>query len=1651
MGAPELHLSSDAPARRFAVAGESMEFLLRTGDVLYAARGGGPARAGDVVLTMGKDAPVLAHRVLLSVCGRLLTKGDFHFLTDGLAAPEAVVGRVLAVERDGLRVWLDCGWARAAGLGAAGYSLAGALLYRAAQLLLWLAGGLALSLGWTRLQRRLETAHLTAVRAVLRRPAEAVFRALARHTLRRHGGEIDAVLRGLPDAGKDASVVWAAGEIARDTEWSGEVRVSGDVVVLPGAALTLRPGTRVLFLAGKRFHHGVRRRRGGRSVPLTDSRGSHLVVYGRLRVLGEGSAPVFFEASSGPWGGILLLGGEGHELRHAELAVSRGGLSCADEVRLEASDLRFIGTRDCAVRCAGQAGARLERCRFEGGREGLCVEEGARAALAGASFRGVRVAVLARGDAQVSLESCRVDGMGAAGSRGFLFEDEVRGEAKDCETVGCDIGQTLQGRARLALRESRFLKNKIGLACADGSAVSAAKTSFSDNADANVSLAGGEHHLSDCVLQGSAAGLRASGAARLTLEGGRVAGSSGDGLMLAEAAEGRVRAVVFEGNKTAIVLCGRTRLAAEGVRGDKNRGHGLWLQDAASASLQGGGFLGNGDNGIYLTGRSRLELSGGEFQGNRCGLACADESAASAAGTSFSDSREANVSLTGGEHRLEGCSLRGAPVGAGAVGKALLAMTKCAILESREVGLSLAEEAQAKSQADFFAGNRIGIALCGAARLDASGARVEKSAGHGLWLKDSAAASLEGGGFSGNQDNGIYLSGTARLELSQSELKGNRCGLACADESAASAVQTAFAENQETNVSLTGGEHRFVRCAFRGSAAGLSVVDKARVELAGGGISGSSGEGLALAGEAEARSKDAVFDGNRTGIALCGKARLLAEAVRVESSRGHGLWLKDAASASLQGGGFVSNGDNGAYLTGQSRLELLMSEFTGNRCGLACADASAARAVKTAFADNAETNVSLTGGEHRFADCSLRGSAAGLSAVGRARLELEGGSIAASRGAGLALADEAEARARATSFEGNKTGIALCDRARLTAEAASVAGSQGHGLWLKDAASADLSGGEFSGNEDNGIYLTGAARLELAGGELQGNRCGLAGADQSAAAVEKASFADNSECNVSLTGGEHRLSDCALEGSATGLSAVGRARVELAGGRICGSSGEGLALAGEAQVRSESGVFSGNKTGVSLCGRARLRAEAARVTGSLGHGLWLKEEASAELVGGEFSGNTDNGIYLAGSARLELAGGELQGNRCGLAGADQSAAAVEKASFADNSECNVSLTGGEHRFAGCSLRGSAAGLSAVGRARVELAGCSIRGSGGKGLALAEDARARLEGGTCEGNAMGMELSGRSRLDARSVRVSGSSGHGLWLKEEASAELAGGDFSHNKDNGVYLTGSARLDLKGGRLEGNRCGLACAEQTAAAAERASFLRNSEVNISLGGGGHRFTDCATQDAPLGLALHGAGRAELDLMRFLRNARGSVLAGDSRAAFKACVWVGNEVGLWVQERSAGSLAGGALRRQKEQALRAGQSASLEARGARFQGNMMAVLLEDDARAAVADCAFRGNPTGVKADGRSRLALKGSRVRGCATDGVWLGAQASGDIAGSVFTANRVAVHYHLDAHINLAHNEFHANVYGDACCYSKCSCPPAGVPGQEAACLKA
>jgi hypothetical protein len=68
--------------------------------------------------------------------------------------------------------------------------------------------------------------------------------------------------------------------LTEDETWSGDLRVAGPVVVPPGVALTLGPGTRVFF-----------------ALPLTEEVEpgfSWLVVRGRVRAQGTEQAPVLF-------------------------------------------------------------------------------------------------------------------------------------------------------------------------------------------------------------------------------------------------------------------------------------------------------------------------------------------------------------------------------------------------------------------------------------------------------------------------------------------------------------------------------------------------------------------------------------------------------------------------------------------------------------------------------------------------------------------------------------------------------------------------------------------------------------------------------------------------------------------------------------------------------------------------------------------------------------------------------------------------------------------------------------------------------------------------------------------------------------------------------------------------------------------------------------------------------------------------------------------------------------------------------------------------------------------------------------------------------------------------------------------------------------
>lgn len=89
-------------AFRFEARGTSMHPVIRDGDVVTVRPLAGGARTGDVVAFVHPaTGGVRVHRIIRSGEAGHLLKGDNALCEDGAVPPEAVLGRVARIERDG--------------------------------------------------------------------------------------------------------------------------------------------------------------------------------------------------------------------------------------------------------------------------------------------------------------------------------------------------------------------------------------------------------------------------------------------------------------------------------------------------------------------------------------------------------------------------------------------------------------------------------------------------------------------------------------------------------------------------------------------------------------------------------------------------------------------------------------------------------------------------------------------------------------------------------------------------------------------------------------------------------------------------------------------------------------------------------------------------------------------------------------------------------------------------------------------------------------------------------------------------------------------------------------------------------------------------------------------------------------------------------------------------------------------------------------------------------------------------------------------------------------------------------------------------------------------------------------------------------------
>ncbi|MEI7529759.1 MAG: right-handed parallel beta-helix repeat-containing protein [Elusimicrobiota bacterium] len=586
--------------KTYPVLGHSMRFLLEPGDSALACPcPAGELRAGDVALLVrwaaGRPAGYVIHRVLLNalVGGRrlLLTKGDANFLPDLPPSAFQPVALITDAARAG-RAW-------SARPGPA-WPLAAAYSFAAAKLLSWsVRAGFILFAAAVSCLPRCFGAVLNAVYlfwearlypAALRRLAPAP----------RPPGPGAAA----PEAGEVKS-----GRITADETWSGRVVAADYLTIERGAAVTVLPGTEIIFERREPWFFPVLRAGTDGRLRELDSASAKLLVYGSFTAAGRPGAPVTFKGGS--FGGVHALGGGEVAL---ENCVLENPAACAvsgrDSARLELRACEFRGGR-LGAEVSGRASVSMLNCLVEASAgPGVRVLDEAAAAVSGGKITGCAgpgAEVSGRafsGFSGTDIENCAAGVAAAGAARVYL---------KNCSLArNTGHGAEIAGAAFFSAGGAAFSRNAAGLAAEGKNTLRFEDCVFEDQAGPAAAFSGANlAAFAGCAFRRNAVGLETEGKNTLRLEDCVFESQSGP-------------AAVFSGANLAVLAgCAFRRNAAGPEAGGNNT---LRFQRCL--------FEGQAGRAGVLSG-GRAEFEGCAFTGNTAGISFLEGCAGSALNCSF--------------------------------------------------------------------------------------------------------------------------------------------------------------------------------------------------------------------------------------------------------------------------------------------------------------------------------------------------------------------------------------------------------------------------------------------------------------------------------------------------------------------------------------------------------------------------------------------------------------------------------------------------------------------------------------------------------------------------------------------------------------------------------------------------------------------------------------------------------------------------------------------------------------------------------------------------------------------------------------------------------------------------------------------------------
>ncbi len=724
-----------------------------------------------------------------------------------------------------------------------------------------------------------------------------------------------------------------SGSITRDTVWNGEVLHLGDLLIAPGATLTLTPGTRLTLSTGGRFWPFFRA--GLSQWRQVEDWGPKIVVFGNLRALGKPDSPI--RISGKDWAGVHFANASRKStLSHVELAGGpRYGLAAWDRAAFTARHCR-IRARSCGLAAFGRSRLSARNCSVES-IEGtaLLAADQAAAFCRETSLRAEGPAVRAQDKSMIRLRSCR-----------------ARSRTEESLLVQGDA--SVSG-ARLILEGRRCVR---------------------------MSAAGSTLRLSRCVLNGAEAGLTlASG--RAELSDCRVRSSRGHGAQLGERTELNARRCRLSGNSVGIQMTrSRLRLTESLVRSKRGAGIAAFersdirakqiriLSDAdavemeiSSASLERASLESRSRCAVTVHWNSRLDITDSTLRGRETGLN---------AGRSHVKILRTTVSAN-------------AAGGTGVVlaDESRLSMNSCSLSADTGINSSRSRVEMLRTTVSADADEGSGVILTNESRLSMSSCSLRAGAG-GIRLDRSHLLSIDSR-ITARLGTAVHAARKSRIELHRSTAL-SALEAARLEHSDARIERTLLVSSRHMGLSAEGRSRILgLRVRIRGASAAVRLRDSyARWTRSR--ISGKTTSLIAEGSEIEIRRS--LAEGRR-GLDLAssrlsvrgGELRSTEETLLCRASR---VVLEDsllvsrektaltaAEESHVESRGTLFRGGTGSIRIGRGcRLAARRSVFLGREFGLdAAASSSVLRSVSVR--GGRCSGINLRGGSHDFKNVSL--------------------------------------------------------------------------------------------------------------------------------------------------------------------------------------------------------------------------------------------------------------------------------------------------------------------------------------------------------------------------------------------------------------------------------------------------------------------------------------------------------------------------------------------------------------------------------------------------------------------------------------------------------------------------------------------------------